>query len=305
MDFEDMITVLAGVQGTSLADGESLILNLEIDSRVLFLLNAPSIYSIFDKVKDECNEMDCVVEGPAMLSPVNHGDAWLLMAEKPGYVEGLLAMVFRDEDDGWAALQYTTTDVARAVSFGSEVIGNERLLSAVVSAYHGKFPTIGSTRKEDAVAHFCQMPAHEHHRNSSISAASSYVIDWFYAKGWRLYEALRWDKEGMETISRGPAKTLKVKTPYLLFPTTHNCSNPRSVGLEALKMRDAGQDPVFTSQKGHYTLMAVLLNTDAAILKLSGNRIVAISYSSLEEEIKVHVSGYDREAISASNLSNL
>ena len=297
MDFDDMITVLSGMQGTSLGRDESLILNLELDSRALFLMNAPSIDSLFEKIKEECSEMDCVVHGPGRIELLDRGAAWLMIAEKPPYVEGMLAMALGDEYDGWGAVQYTATDVGRAVSFGSEVIGNENLLSAVVSAYHGKFPVTGSLDKRHAVAHFSQMPAHAWRRGTSASAVSSYVIDWFYAKGWRLYEALRLDNKGMETIRNGPAKALKINAPYLIFPTAHDPSSPKWVGIEAVNMKQTGQQPVFASRKGRHEMIAVILNSDAAIFKLGNGQIARIPYPSLENEIRAHISEYDRQRI--------
>jgi hypothetical protein len=297
MDFDDMITVLAEVKKTHLEEGESIIVNLEVDSRALFLMNASSIDSLFGKIRDECGEMDCVVQGPGRIELLDRGDAWLVMAENPPYVEGMLAISLGDGYDGWGAVQYTSTDVERAVSFGSEVIGDGRLLSALVSAYHGKFPAIGSVDKREAVAHFCQMPAHAWRRGTAASAVSGYIIDLFYAKGWRLYEALRWDNKGMETIRQGPAKILKIKTPYHIFPTTHDASSPKWVGIEMQKMRETGQQPAFTSRRGRYGMRAVVLDTEGIVFKLDDGCIASIPYTSLEDEINANVSEYDRERI--------
>jgi len=290
-----MITALGKVQASSrdLGEDKSIIVSFGFDSRPLFLLNLSEIKSLIGAVRNDCQTMGLDVNGPTYIETPINPEVLLCVGENNRHVEAAVAMTFYGES-GYGVLQHTTNIPERAVSVGAMILESPRLLESIVSVSHDKFTTFATIDPRETLDHFRQHKMDDCKSDSSISGISKYMIDWFYRKGWVLYNEPTGEVTVQGLAEEGPAEILEYGKQYWVMPSCISPTSPKCLAMERKNMQATSQQARYTQEGKIYPLKSVVLNHNRCLFIFDENR-GEVDYALLEGAIGWHLSSYDRK----------
>ena len=301
MDESEFYRFLAGIKREEVAEGRGIIINLMFKSANKFLVLSRQIQSVLDNAIEWADMMQGDVDGFKVAGPrgkkggkkKNRYKVFTLHQPDWKYYEAARLGVHRKGNDGWGSFQYTAPGKQRAIEVGLDILSRTALVEHAEIASHKNVPVLESTRRKEVTRHFNRFRPFWYYLDHPVSTVSDHVTDWFYKRGWFLYENPGSSQDLEKLAEKGPAELIHVNTMYTMHPVCLNAMSETAMKRASKKMKESGLEPKMTRMARRKMIAAVQFYRDhVEFFFLDSSRSERVGYDELERTIKSEVSMY-------------
>jgi len=278
----------------------TVLMNIKFRSLQRFLFYMHELHDFFGDVTEFAPEQGRTVNAFDSVSKTDEAsyDSFIVWGGEFKHRDAFRICGFPSKNDGWALLQYSSTDAQRALDFAWADFPEMQALFAesYKVSFHSVEDLLVGRNEADIMGHFDQKVSRCHHNfGSKRSPLSAEVIGLFNDKGWNLYNIWNEIKDPTDfakVVSEGPVQELVIGRRYKVVPSVEHPRYDKDVKREIKKMKKEKMLPLFGGKDGYW----------ADTIKLTPNRFEAqarnrtlpftIYYPSLAKGVRTGLSQY-------------
>lgn len=299
---DDLIGILASIRKEKLKGDQSLIVNIEFNSRQDTQFLTPEVNHLLDSMRKwGADPSRYYMECGGRLAEDENGvyEAVLLYSDDKKYIEGFRMCYFRSHSiSNEGTLQYSAPSIERILSIMGEIIQKPEVIRALNEVDYRIVDRLIHTSKEAVMKHFSQFPPEldkDKVDKGSKVPFSEYITDFFRSRGWNLYELTPESENRPDLfIPTGAVDQSEFGKSYAVLPQSavpDSFEEVRSMMDHAVRTE---QLPTMRlSMHETAVLDSITLNEDAARLTFIGKSgYMKVPYSNLRKSLEF-LSSYD------------